>query len=114
MGYASDHNGTGGNAPPDQQGQGAPPSSHEPVWPPYDSNHHASIAARMRMMYEQQPGVAFTPSVDNSWRGLEATSNASLPVWLSDQTLGGNPFLQNGMDAYLLPHEFFPPAPSIW
>jgi len=112
MEYASDHNGAGGNPPTDQQGQGAPPP-HEPVSPAYDFNHTA-VTTQMHMVHDQHGNVAFTPSVDNIWRGFEATSNEQLPVWLSDQTLGGNSFQQNGMDAFLLPHEFFPPAPQIW
>ena len=113
MEYASDHNGAGGNVPSDPQGQGAPPSSQEPVSPAYDFNNHAAMAAQMHMVHDQHGNVGFTPtSVDNIWRGFEATSNDQLPVWLSDQTLGGNSFQQNGMNAFLLPHEFF--APQIW
>jgi len=111
MEYVSDHNGASGNTPSDQQGQGAPPSSHEPVSPAYDFNNHAAMAAQMNVMHDPHGNVAFT---DNIWRGFEATSNEQLPVWLSDQTLGGNSFQQNGMDAFLLPQEFFPPAPQIW
>lgn len=53
-------------------------------------------------------------NVDNIWRGFEMTSNEQLPVWLSDQSLGGNSFSQNGMDAFLLPNDYLPPAPQIW
>jgi hypothetical protein len=108
MEYASDHNGTGGNAPSDQQGQGVPPSQ-EPVSPAYDFNH-AAMAGQMHVVHDQHGNVTF----DNIWRGFETTSNEQLPVWLSDSTLGGNSFQQNGMDAFLLPHEFFPPQPQIW
>jgi len=58
--------------------------------------------------------IGFPPTADNIWRGFEATNNDQLPVWISDQTLGGNSFQQHGMDAFLLPQEFFPPAPQIW
>ena len=113
MDYASDHNGVGGTVPSDQQGQGGPTSSQEPVTPAYEFSHQP-MAAQMQMMHEPQGTVAFDSRVDNIWRGFETTSNEQLPVWLSDQTLGGNSFQQNGMDAFLLPHEFFPPAPQIW
>lgn len=113
MDYASDHNGVGGTVPSDQQGQGGPASSQEPVTPAYEFSHQP-MAAQMQMMHEPQGTVAFDSRVDNIWRGFETTSNEQLPVWLSDQTLGGNSFQQNGMDAFLLPHEFFPPAPQIW
>jgi len=53
-------------------------------------------------------------NVDNIWRGFEMTSNEQLPVWLSDQSLGGSSFSQNGMDAFLLPNDYLPPAPQIW
>lgn len=110
MEYASDHNGTIGNTP-ERQGQGAPPPSQEPVSPAYDFNNHAAIAAQIQVVQDQHGNVTFP---DNIWRGFETTSNEQLPVWLSDQTLGGNSFQQNGMDAFLLPQEFFPPAPQIW
>jgi hypothetical protein len=48
------------------------------------------------------------------WRGFEMTANAQLPVWLSDESLGGNSFSQNGMDAFLLPNDYIPPPPRIW
>jgi len=62
----------------------------------------------------QGPNTTDTVNVDNIWRGFEMTSNEQLPVWLSDQTLGGNSFSQNGMDAFLLPNDYLPPAPQIW
>lgn len=114
MEYASGDNGAGGNAPPDKQGQGATPSSQEPISPAYDINNHATMPGQMHVAHDQHGNVTFAPNVGDIWRGFESTSNEQLPVWLSDQTLGGNSFQQNGMDAFFLPHEFFPPAPQIW
>ncbi|KAL1748582.1 hypothetical protein HDZ31DRAFT_29427 [Schizophyllum fasciatum] len=51
---------------------------------------------------------------DRIWRGFERTASEQLPVWISDQTLGGQRFSQEGMNAYLLPNEYMPPAPQIW
>jgi hypothetical protein len=51
---------------------------------------------------------------DHIWRGFEMTANEQLPVWISDQTLGGNSFSQNGMNAFLLPQDYVPPTPQIW
>jgi hypothetical protein len=51
---------------------------------------------------------------EHIWRGFEMTANEQLPVWLSDQSLGGHSFSQNGMDAFLLPTDYLPPAPQIW
>ena len=48
------------------------------------------------------------------WRGFEMTANAQLPVWLSDESLGGNTFSQNGMDAFLLPSDYLYPPPGTW
>lgn len=62
----------------------------------------------------QVPNATDAVNVDHIWRGFEMTSNEQLPVWLSDQTLGGNSFSQNGMDAFLLPNDYLPPAPQIW
>jgi hypothetical protein len=62
----------------------------------------------------QVPNSTDAVNVDHIWRGFEMTSNEQLPVWLSDQTLGGSSFSQNGMDAFLLPNDYLPPAPQIW
>ncbi|KAF7339616.1 Fungal-trans domain-containing protein [Mycena sanguinolenta] len=51
---------------------------------------------------------------DHIWRGFEMTASEQLPVWISDQTLGGNSFSQNGMNAFLLPQDYLPPTPQIW
>jgi len=56
----------------------------------------------------------YVADVNNIWRGFEATSADQLPVWLSDQSLGGNSFSQSGIDAFLLPSDYLPPAPQIW
>ncbi|OAX44416.1 hypothetical protein K503DRAFT_765034 [Rhizopogon vinicolor AM-OR11-026] len=63
---------------------------------------------QMGMMPQQ------TAEVDSIWRGFEMTSNEQLPVWISDQSLGGNTFSQQGMDAFLLPTDYLPSAPQIW
>ena len=61
-----------------------------------------------------QYGQQYTPNIENIWRGFETTSNEQLPVWLSDQTLGGASFSANGIDAFLLPTDYLPAAPQIW
>jgi len=66
------------------------------------------VMQQMHMIPQQ------TAEVDNIWRGFEMTSNEQLPVWISDQSLGGNTFSQQGMDAFLLPADYLPPAPQIW
>lgn len=66
------------------------------------------VMQQMHMIPQQ------TAEVDSIWRGFEMTSNEQLPVWISDQSLGGNTFSQQGMDAFLLPADYLPPAPQIW
>ena len=61
--------------------------------------------------FEQYAGAT---NIDNIWRGFETTSTDQLPVWLSDQSLGGASFSQHGIDAFLLPNDYLPPAPQIW
>ncbi|VDB99587.1 unnamed protein product [Peniophora sp. CBMAI 1063] len=68
--------------------------------------------AHQQVLYQAQQG--HTPNADNIWRGFEQTSSEQLPVWLSDQSLGGNSFSQSGIDAFLLPNDYLPPAPQIW
>jgi len=78
----------------------------------YDSTSFSSPEAMQQMQMGMMPQQ--TAEVDNIWRGFEMTSNEQLPVWISDQSLGGNTFSQQGMDAFLLPADYLPPAPQIW
>lgn len=52
-------------------------------------------------------------AAENIWRSID-TTNEQLPVWISDQSLGGNSFQQSGMDAFFLPADYLPTAPQIW
>ena len=70
--------------------------SHLPIQMTHHHHHHHSTDA------------------EHIWRGFEMTSTAQLPVWLSDESLGGNSFSQNGMDAFLLPPDYLPPPPRVW
>jgi hypothetical protein len=91
---------------------GEPPV--QPISPSYDTTYviNPEAMAQMTMGVPEQAS-GFTANVDNIWRGFEAATNEQLPVWLSDQTLGGHSIQQNGMDAFLLPQDFFPAA-QIW
>jgi len=51
---------------------------------------------------------------ENIWRGYETIENAHLPVWMSDNTLGGNTFSQDGMNAFLLPANYMPATSQMW
>ncbi|KIY62636.1 hypothetical protein CYLTODRAFT_383348 [Cylindrobasidium torrendii FP15055 ss-10] len=57
--------------------------------------------------YQLQPG-----EVDQIWRGI--TTAGPLPVWASDQSLGGATFAKDGLNAFLLPNTYLPPLPQIW
>ena len=79
----------------------------------YDSSTGALVSPQGFPVYATaHPG--YIANADYIWRGFEATSTEQLPVWLSDQTLGGNSFSQSGIDAFLLPNDYLPPAPQIW
>ncbi|ESK98052.1 hypothetical protein Moror_488 [Moniliophthora roreri MCA 2997] len=91
------------------------PSHHGGSMPP----HHPHPHPHPQQQQHHQPGSGhhYPVEADNIWSGFETTANEQLPVWISDQTLGGNSFSQNGMDAFLLPQEYLPPAPAapqIW
>jgi len=93
-------------APPENQipiAVGTAPPQHQQPHAQHHHQHH----------HQQYHSVA---DADNIWRGFEMTANEQLPVWISDQSLGGNSFSQNGMNAFLLPDDYMPPAPApqIW
>ena len=90
--------------------------SPNPVSPTYDSHYtaHPESMAHVAAASGHQYYGQYATNVDNIWRGFESTSIEQLPVWLSDQSLGGASFSQNGIDAFLLPNDYLPPAPQIW
>ncbi|KAG5647574.1 hypothetical protein DXG03_008927 [Asterophora parasitica] len=78
--------------------------------PPQHQQHHPHHHQQQQVHQHYQ----HAPDADHIWRGFEMTANEQLPVWISDQSLGGSSFTQNGMDAFLLPNDYMPPAPQIW
>ncbi|KAL4241807.1 Protease transcriptional activator prtT [Abortiporus biennis] len=94
------------------------PPQHQPISPTYDTtsftSHSESSMGQHSMHSVPQQHYQYAPSIDTIWRGFEAAPSGELPVWLSDQTLGGQSFSQNGIDAFLLPNDYLPPAPQIW
>ncbi|KAJ3734654.1 hypothetical protein DFJ43DRAFT_1060921 [Lentinula guzmanii] len=95
--------------------------SYSPVYDTHFGGHpdNALAGNHPQMQQQQQQQQQLQPHLqpadaENIWRGFEMTANEQLPVWISDQTLGGNSFSQNGMDAFLLPTDYLPPAPQIW
>ncbi|OBZ79930.1 Transcriptional activator of proteases prtT [Grifola frondosa] len=92
-------------------------NSQQPISPTFDSPYsaHPEAMGQMHMgVPQQQFAQQYAPNIDHIWRGFEATANEQLPVWLSDQSLGGASFSANGIDAFLLPNDYLPPAPQIW
>lgn len=97
------------------------PRSSEPFSPTYEmsfannnhNQHHLQPVAPqpVRQGHPAPEGAADAESI---WQGFELTSQEQLPVWISDQSLGGHTFSQHGMDAFLLPSDYLPPAPQIW
>jgi len=60
----------------------------------------------------QIPNIGYTEA--EILRGLETTETHQLPVWISDQSLGGQSFSQHGIDAFLIPPEYLPTSTQIW
>ncbi|PIL31746.1 transcription factor [Ganoderma sinense ZZ0214-1] len=91
-------------------------TSLPPTSPTFEPSYQAAPDAMGHMPVAMPPqyGQQYTPNIENIWRGFETTSNEQLPVWLSDQTLGGASFSANGIDAFLLPADYLPAAPQIW
>ncbi|KIJ68212.1 hypothetical protein HYDPIDRAFT_106363 [Hydnomerulius pinastri MD-312] len=85
--------------------------NHDSFSPTYDPSFSSP-----ETIHQMQMGIMphHGADVDSIWRGFEMTSNEQLPVWISDQSLGGNTFSQQGMDAFLLPADYLPPTPQIW
>ncbi|KAF8745103.1 hypothetical protein AX14_010573 [Amanita brunnescens Koide BX004] len=100
------------------QQRGAEPFSPTYTYPGHDSQMQqvqasGAIAPNQVMTQTHQPRLPLTDA-EQIWRGFEMTSNEQLPVWISDQSLGGQSFPQHGYDAFLLPPDYLPPAPQIW
>ncbi|EKM61311.1 uncharacterized protein PHACADRAFT_168746 [Phanerochaete carnosa HHB-10118-sp] len=95
-----------------------PHAQNQAMSPTYDATFAAHsepmghMGPNMQQQYFAQYGG--TGNVESIWRGFESTSIEQLPVWLSDQSLGGASFSQHGIDAFLLPNDYLPPAPQIW
>jgi hypothetical protein len=79
----------------------------------YDPSTGAMVSHQGHAMYPTTQ-FGYAANADYIWRGFEATSTEQLPVWLSDSSLGGSSFSQDGIDAFLLPNDYLPPAPQIW
>ncbi|KAF9527784.1 hypothetical protein CPB83DRAFT_767806 [Crepidotus variabilis] len=58
-----------------------------------------------------QPNFA---EADQILRAMDGTDTSHLPVWMSDQSLGGQSFTQQGMDAFMIPQDYLPPQTQIW
>jgi len=79
----------------------------------YDPSAGAMVSPQGFPVYPATyPG--YVANADHIWRGFEAATAEQLPMWLSDQSLGGNQLSQSGIDAFLLPPDYLPPAPQIW
>lgn len=108
----------------EQQMQQAPemvsPSFGVPfTMPPGGQQHQPAGVPQMPMTQgpQGQWTVDSAANLEQIWRGFEMTSNEQLPVWFSDQSLGGYSFSQHGMEAFMLPAEYDPQhnaVPQIW
>ncbi|KDR85368.1 hypothetical protein GALMADRAFT_234194 [Galerina marginata CBS 339.88] len=97
------------------------PSQHgnsEPFSPVYDMVYSQENPGHvpsnpLPQHYPHLPHPNFAEA-EQIWRGLEQTSAEQLPVWISDQSLGGQSFSQHGMDAFIIPTDYLPPTTQIW
>jgi len=80
---------------------------------PHTHAMHMAVNPMAQHYPPQLPHPNFTEA-EQILRGLEQTDVAQLPVWISDQSLGGQSFSQHGMDAFIIPTEYLPPATQIW
>ncbi|KAJ7630770.1 hypothetical protein FB45DRAFT_546145 [Roridomyces roridus] len=87
------------------------PHHPEPFSPAYES--FANTGPVHVSGSSHQPHLQATDA-EHIWRGFEMTASEQLPVWISDQSLGGNSFSQNGMNAFLLPQDYLPAQAQIW
>ncbi|KAM6498448.1 hypothetical protein JOM56_006396, partial [Amanita muscaria] len=92
------------------------PFSPTYVYPGHDGHPPTggSIPTNPPLSHPNQPPRPQAMDAEQIWRGFEMTSSDQLPVWISDQSLGGQSFPQHGYDAFLLPPDYLPPAPQIW
>ncbi|KAI6162085.1 hypothetical protein EDD17DRAFT_1579833 [Pisolithus thermaeus] len=86
-----------------------PSSMHDSFSPTYDPSF-SSPEGRSQMQMGMVP--QYGADAEIIWRGFETSPNEQLPFWITDQSLGGNTFSQQGMDAFLLPPDYR--APQIW
>ncbi|KAF9566152.1 hypothetical protein CPC08DRAFT_658350 [Agrocybe pediades] len=83
-------------------------------YPIQDNHSHANQGQANPMPQYYAPQAGNFNEAEQIWRGLEQTSVEQLPVWISDQSLGGQTFSQHGMDAFIIPTEYLPPTTQIW
>ncbi|KAF9479712.1 hypothetical protein BDN70DRAFT_878465 [Pholiota conissans] len=90
----------------------------EPFSPNYETNNFAMQDAPlvsmnpMNQRYEHPPQTNLADA-EQIWRGFEQATG-DLPVWISDQSLGGQSFSQHGMDAFIIPSDYLPAPQQIW
>lgn len=56
-------------------------------------------------------------NLDLIWRGFESATNDQLPMWITDQSLGGHSLSQLGLEAFMMPMELDHgrgTVPQIW
>ncbi|KAF8167734.1 hypothetical protein B0H34DRAFT_682848 [Crassisporium funariophilum] len=89
------------------------PQVYDTDFSPQDSQGHPHLALNsMPQHHPHLPHPNFAEA-EQIWRSME--HEEQVPVWISDQSLGGNSFSQHGMDAFIIPTEYLPVAPQqIW
>lgn len=96
-----------------QRGNTAPSSSANSVTSPIQAHPiHSHFTGPTSQM--DQDGA----NLDLIWKGFEGATNDQLPMWITDQTLGGQSLSQLGLEAFMMPITEFDQqrnvAPRIW
>ena len=109
-----------GSSDRSQTGSSSHLGPHDPMSPTYErgyAHHDGTQGSHMSMNVPAQFN-ADAANLDQIWRGFEGSSNEQLPMWLTDQSLGGNSITQYGLEAFMMPAEYDQRAqfatPQIW
>ena len=92
------------------------PTYERPAYPQHDAMHGSHMQHHHMPMH---PHInADASNLDQIWRGFEGQTNEQLPMWLTDQSLGGGSLVNFGLEAYMMPPEYDQrtayTTPQIW
>jgi len=115
-----DHSSTGHSASVPQQRYGRAPDSYSPyetTYPPQDIQMHGPQNNHGTHIMQTAINPAAQQYMAHVWHGnfteadqmLRVMDPTDVPVWISDQSLGGQSFTQHGLDAFIIPPPEYAP-----